>query len=181
MSELPSSTGGPHVYPMAPLIRSTLVLLYLALVLPLPAFAAGAMRLWLLVMVVLGLVLVLALVSERVELSAEGVRVGPAPWCASVIKRGWQLSWGDVKALVPVGTSQGGRVYYIRGGSQAHLLPQRVERFDDFLVRFSSASGVDTSSVQRLTPPWTYQLLAISSGLMLAIELLAGLRWITQI
>ena len=79
MSELPSSTGGPHVYPMAPLIRSTLVLLYLALVLPLPAFAAGAMRLWLLVMVVLGLVLVLALVSERVELSAEGVRVGPRP------------------------------------------------------------------------------------------------------
>ena len=65
MTELPSSTGGPHVYPMAPLIRSTLVLLYLALVLPLPAFAAGAMRLWLLVMVVLGLVLVLALVSER--------------------------------------------------------------------------------------------------------------------
>ena len=99
MTELPSSTGGPHVYPMAPLIRSTLVLLYLALVLPLPAFAAGAMRLWLLVMVALGLVLVLALVSERVELSAEGVRVGPAPWCASVLKRGWQLSWGDVKAL----------------------------------------------------------------------------------
>ena len=181
MTELPSSTGGPHVYPMSPLIRSTLLLLYLALVLPLPAFAAGAMRLWLLVMVALGLVLVLALVSERVELSAEGVRVGPAPWCASVLKRGWQLSWGDVKALVPVGTSQGGRVYYIRGGNQAHLLPQRVERFDDFLVRFSSASGVDTSSVQRLTPPWTYQLLAISSGLMLAIELLAGLRWITQI
>ena len=96
MTELPSSTGGPHVYPMAPLIRSTLVLLYLALVLPLPAFAAGAMRLWLLVMVALGLVLVLALVSERVELSAEGLRVGPAPWCASVLKRGWQLSWGDV-------------------------------------------------------------------------------------
>ena len=68
-----------------------------------------------------------------------------------------------------------------RGGSQAHLLPQRVERFDDFLVRFSSASGLETSSVQRLTPPWTYQLLAISSGLMLAIELLAGLRWITQL
>ena len=56
-----------------------------------------------------------------------------------------------------------------------------MERFDDFLVRFSSASGLETSSVQRLTPPWTYQLLAISSGLMLAIELLAGLRWITQV
>ena len=179
MTDLPSSSGGPHVYPMAPLIRSTLVLLYLALVLPLPAFAQGPMRLWLLVMVVLGLVLVLALVSERVEVSPEGLRVGPAPWCAAVLKRGWQMPWDDVKALVPVATSQGGRVYYIRSGAQAHLLPQRVERFEEFLERFSSASGLDTSSVQRLTPPWTYQLLAISSGLMLAIELLAGLRWVT--
>ena len=181
MTDLPSSSGGPHVYPMAPLIRSTLVLLYLALVLPLPAFAQGPMRLWLLVMVVLGLVLVLALVSERVEVSPEGLRVGPAPWCAAVLKRGWQMPWDDVKALVPVATSQGGRVYYIRSGAQAHLLPQRVERFEEFLERFSSASGLDTKSVQRLTPAWTYQLLAISSGLMLAIELLAGLRWITQI
>ena len=179
MTDLPSSSGEPHVYPMAPLIRSTLVLLYLALVLPLPAFAQGPMRLWLLVMVVLGLVLVLALVSERVEVSPEGLRVGPAPWCAAVLKRGWQMPWDDVKALVPVATSQGGRVYYIRSGAQAHLLPQRVERFEEFLERFSSASGMDTKSVQRLTPPWTYQLLAISSGLMLAIELLAGLRWIT--
>ena len=121
MTEHPSSTGGPHVYPMAPLIRGTLLLLYLALVLPLPAFASGPMRLWLLVMVALGLVLVLALVSERVELSAEGLRVGPAPWCGGVLKRGWQLSWGDVKALVPVGTSQGGRVYYIRGLSLIHI------------------------------------------------------------
>ena len=140
MTDLPSSSGGPHVYPMAPLIRSTLVLLYLALVLPLPAFAQGPMRLWLLVMVVLGLVLVLALVSERVEVSPEGLRVGPAPWCAAVLKRGWQMPWDDVKALVPVATSQGGRVYYIRSGAQAHLLPQRVERFEEFLERFSSAS-----------------------------------------
>ena len=166
---------------MAPLIRGTLLLLYLALVLPLPAFAQGPMRLWLVAMVALGLVLVLALVSERVEVSPEGLRVGPAPWCAAVLKRGWQMPWDDVKALVPVATSQGGRVYYIRSGAQAHLLPQRVERFEEFLERFSSASGLDTSSVQRLTPPWTYQLLAVSSGLMLAIELLAGLRWITQI
>ena len=38
MSEPPSNSDGLHVYPMAPLIRSTLVVLYLALVLPLPSF-----------------------------------------------------------------------------------------------------------------------------------------------
>ena len=172
------SSGSPsatrHCYPMAPLIRSTLVLLYLALVLPLPALAPAGLRNWLLLLVPLGLVLVLALVSERVELDHEGIRVQAAPWCAPVLKRGWQLPWGQVKALVPVATSQGGRVYYVRTGQEARLLPQRVQNFEDFLQRFSHHSGLDTSGVQRLTPPWTYQLLAASSALMLAAELLVG-------
>ena len=56
-----------------------------------------------------------------------------------------------------------------------------MEHFEDFLVRFSQASGLETSSVQRLTPPWTYQLLAVSSGLMLTIELLVGIRWIAHL
>jgi hypothetical protein len=46
--------------------------------------------------------------------------------------------------------------------------------FEDFLSRFSRSSGVDTSGVMRLTPPWTYRLLAASSGLMLAAELVVG-------
>lgn len=163
-----------HCYPMSPLIRGTLVLLYLALVLPLPALAPDGLRLWLLFMVPLGLLLVLALVSEQVEIDGDGLRVGPAPWCAWLLRRGWQLQWSEVKALVPVGTSQGGRVYYVRTGGKAHLLPQRVVNFEDFLSRFSCSSGVDTSGVMRLTPPWTYRLLAASSGLMLAAELVVG-------
>ncbi len=88
------SAAERHCYPMAPLIRYTLMLLYLALVLPLPALAPDGLRLWLLVMVPLGLVLVLAMVSERVELDGEGLRVGPAPWCAWLLRRGWQLPVG---------------------------------------------------------------------------------------
>lgn len=175
-----SNTLERHCYPMAPLIRGTLVLLYLALVLPLPALAPADLRPWLLVLVPMGLVLVLALVSERVELDQEGLRVQPAPWCAPVLKRGWQLSWSQVKALVPVATSQGGRVYYVRTGQEARLLPQRVENFEDFLQRFSQHSGLDTTGVQRITPPWTYQLLAASSALMLAAELLVGIVQISK-
>jgi hypothetical protein len=52
-------------------------------------------------------------------------------------------------------------------------LPQRIARFDDFLMRFAAATGIDTSSVERLTPAWTYQLLAVLSLLMLTGELVA--------
>jgi hypothetical protein len=70
-----------------------------------------------------------------------------------------------------VGPSQGGKVYYVRdqaGG--AFLLPQRVERFETFLEDFALRSGLDTSMVARISPPWTYKLLALLCGLMLAGE-----------
>jgi hypothetical protein len=59
------------------------------------------------------------------------------------------------------------------GRIQSWLLPQRIAQFEDFLARFSAATGLDVGEVQRLTPPWTYQLLAVFSGLLLLFETLA--------
>ena len=73
-------------------------------------------------------------------------------------------------------TSQGGRVFYLRAGDgAAYLLPQRVERFEEFLARFSRHSGLDTRSIGRISPPWTYRLLAWLAGLMVTAELLVAL------
>jgi hypothetical protein len=170
---------GCHRYPMAPLIRFTLLGLYLALVLPLPLMAPSPLRLPLLLAAITGLVLVVALTSERVELDEEGLRVGHPPWCAWLLSRGWQLPWSRITALTPVATSQGGRVYYVRSDSpaadrrgEAWLLPQRVARFDDFLERFSRASGLPTTGIGRISPPWTYRLLALLSGSLLAGEVI---------
>lgn len=166
--------GDKGIHAMAPLIRFTLLALYLALVLPLPLMAPESLRPLLLVAVPLGLVLVVAITSERVEVDSNGIRVGHPPWCAWVLRRGWQLPWTAITALTPVGTSQGGKVFYVReraGG--AFLLPQRVERFEDFLQAFTQRSGLDTSSVNRISPPWTYQLLAGLCALMLVGELVS--------
>lgn len=165
-------------YPMAPLIRLTLLFLYLALVLPLPLLAPASLRWPMGLALPLGLVLLLAITSEQVEMDGEGLRVGHPDWCAWLLRRGWQLPWQQIIGLTAVPTSQGGRVHYVRSrGGQAWLLPQRVARFDDFLQRFSQHSGISTQGISRLTPPWTYQLLAVLTGLMLAIEAGALLRW----
>lgn len=164
------------LHPMAPLIRFTLLALYLALVLPLPLLAPAGLRTALLLAVPSGFLLVLAITSERVELDAEGLRVGHPAWCAWLLRRGWQLGWPAMTALTPVGTSQGGRVYYVRdAGGGAFLLPQRIDRFEAFLAEFSQRSGLDTSGVGRISPPWTYRVLALLCGLMLAAELVVGL------
>ena len=159
-------------YPMAPLIRFTLISLYLALVLPLPLLAPSELQAWLWAALPLGLVLILALVSEQVELSDAGIRVGHPSWCAWLLRRGWELSWTQITGLTPVATSQGGRVFYVRtADGSAYLLPQRVQAFEDFLSRFSQASGLNTSSIGRISPPWTYQLLAVLCGVFLGGEL----------
>lgn len=172
---------------MAPLIRFTLIGLYLALVLPLPVLAPPPLRIALVLALPLGLLLVVAATAERVELGTAGLRVGYPAWCSWLFRRGWELPWPAVGGLTPVATSQGGRVWYVRsaggaaagdgaragGGGRAFLLPQRVARFDDFLARFALASGVDTAAVGRITPPWTYQLLAGLSAALLVGEAIA--------
>ena len=176
-----------HLYPMAALIRLTLIGLYLALVLPLPVLAPPSLCVAMLGAVPVGLILVVAATSEMVQLDSHGIQVGHPPWCRWLLRRGWTLAWEQVVGLTPVATSQGGRVYYVRGRSsdpdqpgeavarkaiQAYLLPQRVARFEEFLVLFSRFSGIDTSGVIRITPPWTYRLLAVLSGLLLGGEVL---------
>ena len=160
-----------HCFQLSPLIRGTLITVYLALVLPLPALAPESLRLWLLAAVPLGLLVVLAMLSEQVTVSDSGITVGHPSWCSWLLRRGWSLNWTEMKALVPVGTSQGGKVFYITTHDQGHrLLPQRLERFDRFLSLIQSQSSLRTTGVGRLTPPWTYQLLAVLAALMLVGE-----------
>ena len=63
-----------HCFQLSPLIRGTLLTVYLALVLPLPALAPESLRLWLLAAVPFGLLVVLAMLSEQVTVTSSGSR-----------------------------------------------------------------------------------------------------------
>ncbi len=160
-------------YGMATLIRGTLVGLYLALVVPLPLLASGGLRPLLSIAVPMGLALVLAITSESVTVDPNGLVVGHPPWCSWWLRRGWSLEWNEITALTAVATSQGGRVYYLRSAKGSFLMPQRVTQFADFLDQLHQHTGLDTQAIGRISPPWTYQLLAVLTALMLLGELVA--------
>ena len=172
--------NGIERFGLSPLIRFTLVSLYGALVLPLPLLAPAESR-WLMVAgLLLGLVLVIGLLSERVETDAEGIQVRYPAWIRWLFRRGWSMPWQDIRALVPVGTSQGGTVYYLKAADLRHqLLPQRIERFDRFLALLREHTSVSTAGIGRLTPPWTYQVLLGLAILMVLAELTGALA-VTQ-
>jgi len=158
-------------FQLSPLIRATLISVYLALVVPLPLMAPPSLKLILWMAAPTGLVLVVALLSEQVEIDSNGIKVGHPVWCSWLLRRGWQLQWDEVRRLVPVGTSQGGTVYYLTTADlEQRLLPQRLGRFDRFLAVVQQRTGISTTSVKRLTPPWTYQLLFSLAIIMLVTE-----------
>jgi hypothetical protein len=164
-------------YPIAPLIRFTLLILYGALALPLPLLAPTELKPLLWAALPLGLLPLGAMLSEEVVLDGEGIKVGYPAWCRWLLRRGWHLGWTEIGGLVPITTSQGGSVYYVQSLQGSHfLLPQRVDRFPDFLERFQQASGLNTVRIGRITPSWTYWTLASLSGLLLAGETWALIR-----
>ena len=113
---------GQDCFGLSPLIRFTLLSLYGALVLPLPLLAPAELRGLMVTGLLLGLVLVIGLLSERVETDAEGIQVRYPAWIRWLLCRGWTMRWQDIRALVPVGTSQGGKVYQSRPDSRIELL-----------------------------------------------------------
>ncbi|BEV36459.1 hypothetical protein [Synechococcus sp. M16CYN] len=160
---------------LSPLIFFTLLSLYVALVLPLPFFAPQELRPLTIGILLLGFLLILGLLSEKVETDADGLRVRYPPWISWLFRRSWFMAWSDVRALVPVGTSQGGTVYYLKAtGCRHQLLPQRIARFDRFLDVLRERTLVSTKGIGRLTPPWTYQVLAVLAILMIVGELATG-------
>ena len=161
---------------LSPLIRFTLLSLYVALVLPLPVMAPQELRPLMVGALIFGLVLVVGLLSEQLETDAAGLRVCYPGWISWLLRRTWSMNWADIRALVPVGTSQGGTVYYLKAVDCRHqLLPQRIERFDLFLDVLNERSAISTKGIGRLTPPWTYQVLALLAALMVVGELVSGL------
>jgi hypothetical protein len=164
-----------RLFRLSPLIRLTLLSLYVALTLPLPFLAIvthapiPASVLW--VGLVIGFLLLYAALCERVIVDDQGIQVTYPGWVPRLFRRGWSLHWADIKALKPRSTGQGGIVYYFLSTTgEAYLLPMRVAGFADLVRRVQSKTGIDTTDVKPLSQPWMYLILLGCTLMLLAID-----------
>ena len=171
-SPLPLPAKG---FRISPLIRITLILLYVALTLPLPTLATvtqaplPSWSLWL--AIGLGGMALYGALSEGVYVDEVGIEVRYPNWIAWLVRRGWQLSWNEVTALKPRTTGQGGLVYYFTGqGQQAYLLPMRIAGFAELLRYVETYTNLDTRDVKPLAQPWMYVILMVFSCLLLLVD-----------
>ncbi|MGA7935299.1 MAG: hypothetical protein WCA35_17245 [Kovacikia sp.] len=170
-ADQPSSS----VFRISPLIRLTLLCLYIALTIPLPFLSkitsASILSPLLWVGIGLGGIVLGGALSERVILNQQGIQVTYAGWVPRLFRRGWALSWSEIQALKPRSTGQGGLVYYfVSHTGQGYLLPMRVAGFASLVRQVEARTGIDTREVRPLSQPWMYFILLGCTLFLLIID-----------
>lgn len=166
----------PSVFYISPLIRVTLLGLYITLTVPLPFLAQVSFApvppvlLW--VGIGLGAIALYAALSERVIVDEEKIQVAYPSWVPRFFRKGWSLPWGEVKDLKMRTTGQGGMVYYFTSQSsqKAYLLPMRVVGFARLVKLVEAHTGIDTTDVRPLAQPWMYLILLVFTLLLFLVD-----------
>lgn len=170
-----SANTSTTVFRLSPLIRITLLSLYLALTVPLPFLAEATAAptppslLW--VGIIIGFVGLYAVLTERVIVNDQEIQVTYPVWVPRFFRKGWTLPWSEVKELKPRSTGQGGLVYYfLSKDSKAYLLPMRVAGFARLVNIVQAKTGIDTTDVRPLAQPWMYAILLGFTLLLLLVD-----------
>lgn len=170
-----SDNSSSAIFRLSPLIRITLLSLYVALTVPLPFLAQVTAApvppalLW--VGIGIGAIALYAALSERVILDDRAICVTYPNWVPQFFRKGWSLAWSDVKALKPRSTGQGGLVYYFVGtDGKGYLLPMRVAGFAQLVRQVEAKTGIDTTDVRPLAQPWMYLILFGFTLLLLLVD-----------
>ena len=157
----------PIFFNLSPLIRITLLCLYIALTVPLPFLAqvsSAPVPPWLLwIGIIFGALAVYAALSERVILDEEKIQVAYPNWVPKFFRKGWSLAWEQIKDLKMRTTGQGGLVYYFitPSAEKAYLLPMRVAGFAKMVKIVEAKTSIDTTDIRPLSQPWMYLILFI--------------------
>ena len=165
-----------EVFKVSPLIRVTLLLLYVALTAPLPFLSnfthAAIPASWLSVGLVIGFIFLYGALSDRLILNNQGISLVYPRWFPTFLRKGWSLDWQNIKALKPRITGQGGIVYYFvsKDSEQAYLLPMRVVGFTRLIKQVEERIGIDMRDVRPLAQPWMYLILLVFTLLLLLMD-----------
>ena len=158
-------------------VKSSLISLYLALTIPLPLISIEKLKIPSIIIFALGLYLIINITSDYVETSNNKISYKTSFISKFLGKKNWEISWKDIKLIKSLPTSQGSKVYYFNTHQgENFLVPQRVEKFEKFLLIVSSNTGIDINEISYISPLWTYKLLTLLSIMMIAGEIFAFLN-----
>lgn len=165
-----------NIFKISPIIRITLLCLYIALTVPLPFLSeftnapVPSSVLWL--GIVLGAIAVYAALSERVILDDDKIQVTYPNWVSKFFRKGWSLSWQEIDQLKMRTTGQGGLVYYFTSPTlqKAYLLPMRVAGFNKMVTLVAEKTALDTADIRPIAQPWMYLILFVCTMILWLVD-----------
>jgi len=170
----------PVHFGIRPLIRGSILGLYLTLVAPLIGLSwhhggGGLLALAALI----GFLGLMGILSQRVGVTPRGMGSDYPAWVPPFLQQRWSVNWGDVTEIEAVTTGQGGLVYYLitRSGSRI-LIPLRAENLPKLLAAIQHFTGIPTAAMRPYVQTWMYGGLSVGAGVMLLVDvgvLLLGL------
>ena len=158
-------------------VKSSLISLYLALTIPIPFISIDKFKILSIITFVLGFYLIICITSDYVVTCNNKISYKNNFISKTLGRKNWEIFWEDIKLIESLPTSQGRRVFYFntkRGDN--FLIPQRVEKFEKFLLIVSKNTGISTNEMSYISPLWTYKILTFLSVLMIIGELFAFLN-----
>ena len=158
-------------------VKSSLITLYLALTIPIPFISIDKLKILSITTFVLGLYLIINITSDYVETCNNKISYKTSFISRTLGRKNWEIFWKDIKLIESLPTSQGSKVFYFNTKKGDNfLIPQRVEKFEKFLLIVSKNTGIATNELSYISPLWTYKLLTFLSVLMITGELFAFLH-----
>ena len=152
-------------------VKSSLISLYLALTIPMPFISSEKLKIPSIIAFIFGLFLIISITSDYVETNDQKISYKTSFLSEIVGKKSWELFWNDIKSIKSFSTSQGSKVYYfVTNKGKNFLVPQRVEKFEEFLIIISKKTAIDIKGLSYISPLWTYKLLTVVSVLMITVE-----------
>ena len=129
-------------------VKSSLISLYLALTIPLPFISIEKLKIPSIIIFALGFYLIINITSDYVETCSNKISYKSSFISKFLGKKNWEISWKDIKLIKSLPTSQGSKVYYFNTHQGENILvPQRVEKFEKFLLIVSSNTGIDINEI----------------------------------
>ena len=155
-------------------VKSSLISLYLALTIPIPFISIDKLKIFSLFIFVLGLYLIINITNDCVNTCDNKISYETSFISKIFGKKSWEIFWKDIKLIKSLPTSQGSKVhYFVTSKSKNFLIPQRIEKFDEFISITSRKTGLELKEVKYISPLWTYRLLTYISLFMIIGEVIS--------
>ena len=154
-------------------VKSSLISLYIALTVPIPFISNEELKITSLLFFIFGLFLITKITSDYVETCEKKISYKVSFISRAFGKKNWEIFWEEIKSIKSLPTSQGSKVFYfIDNKGNNFLLPQRIEKFDNFLDNVNKKTNINTENITYITPLWTYKLLTFLSFIMIFGEII---------